>query len=48
MAFANVEPPSSVPATLVLDRQGRVAARMPGTVDTGTLGALVATVLADV
>jgi len=47
MAFGNVVSPSSVPATLVLDKQGRVAAKILGTVDKGTLKALVATVLAE-
>ncbi len=34
-------PPNTVPATLVLDEEGRVAARLLGRVDRGTLVGVV-------
>ena len=34
-------PPQAVPTTLVLDKQGRVAARVLGESDKGTLKALI-------
>lgn len=40
-------PPRSVPSTLVLDRQGRVAARVLGQISEGTLRGLVDDVLAE-
>jgi thiol-disulfide isomerase/thioredoxin len=45
LAFRGRVNPSAIPSTLVLDRQGRVAARVLGAVDTDTLTALVTTVL---
>ena len=45
LAFAGVVPPNAVPTTLVLDRQGRVSARILGIIDPGTLKALIQTVL---
>jgi thiol-disulfide isomerase/thioredoxin len=41
-------PPTSTPSTLVLDRRGRVAARVVGQVDESTLSSLVADVVAEV
>ena len=38
---------TSPPTTLVLDRQGRIAARVSGTVSTSTLTGLVDDVLAE-
>jgi thiol-disulfide isomerase/thioredoxin len=45
LAFRGKVNPSAIPATLVLDRSGRVAARALGAVRTDTLTALVGTVL---
>ena len=39
--------PQAVPSTLVIDRQGRVAARILGTADPGTLRTLVAGAVAE-
>jgi thiol-disulfide isomerase/thioredoxin len=47
LAFRGTLPPSSRPSTLVLDRQGRVAARVLGKVDASTLSDLVDDVLAE-
>jgi thiol-disulfide isomerase/thioredoxin len=41
LALRGSLPPNAVPSTLVLDRRGRVAARVLGQVSTGTLRALV-------
>jgi thiol-disulfide isomerase/thioredoxin len=41
-------PPTSTPSTLVLDRRGRVAARVVGRVDESTLSSLVQDVIAEV
>jgi thiol-disulfide isomerase/thioredoxin len=47
-AFAGEVPPSAVPTTLVLDAQGRVAARISGQVPSATtLGDLIDDVLAE-
>ncbi|MCC9144743.1 MULTISPECIES: TlpA disulfide reductase family protein [unclassified Arthrobacter] len=46
LAMTNFVPPSAVPTTLVLDRQGRVAARILGLADKGTLKALISDALA--
>lgn len=47
-AFAGQVPPSAVPTTLVLDAQGRVAARISGMVPSATtLGDLIDDVLAE-
>ncbi|MGB3414473.1 MAG: TlpA disulfide reductase family protein [Microbacteriaceae bacterium] len=45
LAFAGVVPPNAVPTTLILDRDGRVAARILGIAQLGTLKALIQTVL---
>jgi thiol-disulfide isomerase/thioredoxin len=47
LAFRGKVNPSAIPATLVLDRSGRVAARVLGAVRTDTLTALVTTVLTE-
>jgi thiol-disulfide isomerase/thioredoxin len=41
LAFRDTLPPEAIPSTLVIDEQGRAAARVLGTVDTGTLVGLV-------
>ena len=46
LAMANVVPPQAVPTTLVLDREGRVAARILGLADKGTLKALISDTMA--
>ncbi|TDD63962.1 TlpA family protein disulfide reductase [Actinomadura rubrisoli] len=46
LAFREV-PPSAIPSTLVLDRQGRVAVRVIGATTYSKLGPLVAKVLAE-
>src|SRR5690606_41716265 len=46
LAFREV-PPSAIPSTLVLDRQGRVAARIIGATTTSKLDPLVAKVAAE-
>jgi thiol-disulfide isomerase/thioredoxin len=45
MSMTDYVHPSAVPTTLVLDRQGRVSARISGLVDPGTLRALITTAL---
>jgi hypothetical protein len=40
-------PPQAVPTTIVLDREGRVSARILGLADRGTLKALISDVLAE-
>jgi hypothetical protein len=45
LAFRGELPPTAIPSTLVLDRRGRVAARVIGQVDTATLRGLVSDVL---
>ncbi|WP_205787207.1 TlpA disulfide reductase family protein [Specibacter cremeus] len=40
-------PPAAVPTTLVLDRQGRISARILGQADKGTLRALITTVVGE-
>ena len=47
LAFSGKVNPNAVPSTLVLDRQGRVAARVLGAVRTDTLTAIMSTVLQD-
>lgn len=47
LAFKGKVNPNTVPSTLVLDRKGRVAARVLGAVRTDTLTAIVDTVLRD-
>lgn len=46
LQLAGQVPPSAIPSTLVLDRQGRVAIRALGQVSEGTLTAMVAEVAA--
>ncbi|MFJ7751413.1 redoxin domain-containing protein [Arthrobacter sp. NPDC097144] len=46
LAMTQFVPPSAVPTTLVLDREGRVAARILGLADKGTLKALITDALA--
>lgn len=41
LVFSGELPPSGIPSTLVVDPQGRIAARVIGTVDTTTLVGLV-------
>jgi thiol-disulfide isomerase/thioredoxin len=41
LAMTRYVPPQAVPTTLVLDKQGRVAARILGVADKGTLKALI-------
>jgi thiol-disulfide isomerase/thioredoxin len=45
LAFRGQLPPTAIPSTLVLDRRGRVAARVIGQVDTATLRGIVSDVL---
>ena len=45
LAFTGVVTPSAVPTTLVIDRQGRVAARVLGVADKTTLKTLIQTVV---
>lgn len=47
MAMTDYAHPSAVPTTLVLDKEGRVSARIVGIVEPGTLRALIETVLAE-
>ena len=48
MSMTDYVHPSAVPTTLVLDRQGRVSARISGIVDPGTPRALINTALEEV
>ena len=41
LAFGSTLPPSAVPSTMVIDREGRIAARVIGETTYGTLTALV-------
>jgi thiol-disulfide isomerase/thioredoxin len=47
LAFTGVVTPSAVPTTLVIDREGRVAARILGLAKKSTLKALIQTVIAE-
>lgn len=47
LAFAGTIAPNAVPATLVLDRQGRVASRVLGQIDPGVLRTLVKDTVAE-
>ncbi|SMY10807.1 TlpA family protein disulfide reductase [Brevibacterium jeotgali] len=47
MALAGVLPPQAVPSTVVLDDQGRTAARAVGAIEDSTLKALISDVLAE-
>ncbi len=45
LLFRDSLPPQAIPSTLVLDRQGRVAARFLGIVEESTLGSVVESLL---
>jgi thiol-disulfide isomerase/thioredoxin len=47
LAFTGVVTPSAVPTTLVIDREGRVAARILGLAEKATLRALIKSVIAE-
>jgi thiol-disulfide isomerase/thioredoxin len=47
LAFTGVVSPQAVPTTLVIDKQGRVASRILGRIEKGTLKALIETVVAE-
>lgn len=47
LAVSGMVPPGAVPTTLVLDKQGRVAARVLGEIQTGTLRALITSAVAE-
>ena len=47
LAFGSQLPPSAVPSTMVVDREGRLAARVIGKTSYGTLSALVEDVVAE-
>lgn len=47
LAVSGLVPPGAVPTTLVLDKQGRVASRVLGEVQKGTLKALIAAAVAE-
>lgn len=47
LAFRATLPPSAIPTTLVIDREGRVAARALGALDRGTVVGMVEDVLAE-
>ena len=48
LAFSGSVAPNAVPTTLVMDAQGRVAARISGLLDKSILSALIDTALAEV
>ncbi len=47
LAVSGMVPPGAVPTTLVLDKQGRVASRVLGEIQTGTLRALINAAVAE-
>lgn len=47
LAVSGIVPPGAVPTTLVLDKQGRVAARVLGEIQKGTLKSLIAAAVAE-
>ena len=47
LAFTGVVTPQAVPTTLVIDKRGRVASRVLGRIEPGTLRALIKTVVAE-
>ncbi|GAA4655457.1 TlpA disulfide reductase family protein [Arthrobacter cryoconiti] len=47
LAMTKYVPPAAVPTTLVMDKQGRVSARILGTADKSTLKALITSVLGE-
>ncbi len=46
-AMTDYVPPSAVPTTLVLDKEGRVSARIIGIAEPGNLRALIDTALSE-
>lgn len=48
LALTKFVPPAAVPTTLVLDKKGRVSARILGVADKGTLKALITSALAEI
>jgi hypothetical protein len=48
LSFTSVVAPSAVPTTLVIDRQGKVAARVLGLADKSILRTLIQTVIDEV
>jgi len=48
LSFTGIVTPSAVPTTLVIDKQGKVAARILGVAEKATLKALIKTVTAEV
>lgn len=47
LAFTSTVSPNAVPTTLVIDKKGRVASRVLGRIEKGTLSALIKTVIAE-
>ena len=47
LAFRQTLPPQSIPSTLFLDKQGQVAARVLGEVDSARLNGIIDTLLAE-
>lgn len=47
LALSGMVPPGAVPTTLVLDKQGRVASRILGQLERGTLKALISSAMAE-
>ncbi|MCA4133136.1 TlpA disulfide reductase family protein [Arthrobacter sp. M4] len=47
LSVSGIVPPGAVPTTLVLDKQGRVASRVLGELEKGTLKALISTAVAE-
>lgn len=47
LAVSGLVPPGAVPTTLVVDKQGRVASRVLGEIEKGTLKALIQTAVAE-
>lgn len=47
LSVSGLVPPGAVPTTLVLDKQGRVASRVLGEIERGTLKALIAAAVAE-
>jgi thiol-disulfide isomerase/thioredoxin len=47
LAVSGLVPPGAVPTTLVLDKQGRVASRVLGEIQQGTLKSLIAAAVAE-
>jgi thiol-disulfide isomerase/thioredoxin len=47
LSVSGLVPPGAVPTTLVLDKQGRVASRVLGEIEKGTLKALISAAVAE-